>query len=440
MAGPITLDVYVNETHVGILGTNPEGLFIFTYLPDATPDHLVSLTMPVRAESYKWGRGGLHPYFRMNLPEGTKKDLVRQKLGSVAQVTDIALLAFTGQRTIGRVSCVPRGQPLSSTQDDLQVATLLASPNARELLLQHLEAGVTEGVSGVMPKLLRDDKATTATEEYIVKTGRPDLPGLSINEYLCLRAAARAGLAVPETFLSDDGEVLAIRRFDHPAPGLTLGVEDFCSLQGNDPESKYDGSLENLAARLKDYVRPQHFNENATRLFKLLLLNYAIHNADAHLKNFALTYTSPDDVALAPVYDILTVTAFPTYATNIPGLTLEGKKVWACGKSLHKYAAQRLQLTATARADALESVTDALDITFKDVREYADRYPYFRPAAKRMVDEWEKGLAGIQPAANTRVSKTGDVRASLGMSEVDPAEMKVNAYKNLDGAFSHKAR
>ncbi|MFZ4536112.1 type II toxin-antitoxin system HipA family toxin [Propionivibrio sp.] len=440
MAEPVSLDVYVGESRVGVLGANPEGLFIFTYLPETPPELLVSLTMPVRAESYKWGRGGLHPYFRMNLPEGAKKDLIRQRLGALAQVTDIGLLAFTGQRTIGRVSCVPQGQPLASILDNLQVATLLASPNSRELLLQHLEAGVTEGVSGVMPKLLRGDKTTMTTEEYIVKTGRPDLPGLSINEYLCLRAAARAGLVVPETFLSDDGEVLAIRRFDRPAAGPTLGVEDFCSLQGNDPESKYDGSLENIAARLKDYVPPKHFFENATRLFKLLLLNYAIHNADAHLKNFALTYTSLADVALAPVYDILTVTAFPTYATNIPGLTLEGKKVWACGKSLHKYAAQRLQLSPTVRADALYRVTDALQNTFKDIQVYAEKYPFFRPAAKRMMDEWEKGIAGIQPTASARVLPPGDVRALLGMSNLEPEHKESNAYKNPDGAFSHKAR
>ena len=440
MAETIVLDVYVDEARVGVLGANPEGLFVFTYLPETPPDQLVSLTMPVRAESYKWGRGGLPPYFRMNLPEGAKKDLVRQRLGAVALVTDIALLAFTGQRTIGRVSCVPQGQSLSTIQDKLQVATLLASPNARELLLQHLEAGVTEGVSGVMPKLLRDDKTTTTTEEYIVKTGRPDLPGLSINEFLCLRAAACAGLTVPETYLSDDGDVLAIRRFDHPAAGVTVGVEDFCSLQGNDPESKYDGSLENIAARLKDYVPPQHFNENANRLFKLLLLNYAIHNADAHLKNFALTYTSLADVALAPVYDILTVTAFPTYASNIPGLTLEGKRVWACGKSLHKYAAQRLQLSSAARADALGRVTDALHQTFPDIQTYADKYPFFRPTAKRMVDEWEKGLVGILPTATSRVPQPGHIRASLGMSDIDPGNKKANAYKNQDGAFSHKVR
>lgn len=440
MAEPIALDVYVSETRVGVLTSTPEGLYVFTYLPEIPPEKLVSLTMPVRAESYKWGSGGLHPFFQMNLPEGTKKNLLQEKLGSLTAVTDFGLLALTGQRTIGRVRCVPQGQTLQTDQDDLQVAALLASPNAHELLMEHLEKGITEGVSGVMPKLLRNDKSTTATDEYIVKTGRPDLPGLAINEYLCLCAAQRCGLHVPEIQLSADGNVLAIRRFDRMADGGVLAVEDFCSLQGLGAESKNSGSLENIAARLKDYVPPEQFHENAIRLFKLLLLNYSIHNADAHLKNFALIYTAPDDVALAPVYDILTVTAYGEYAKNIPGLTLEGKKVWACGKSLHKFATQRLNLSAQIRAEALASVTSSLQATFPEIQVFAEKYPHFRETAKRMVDEWEKGIAGIQSTASARVPPPEDVRAALGMSDPDPARKSPNAYANPDGAFSHKAR
>jgi serine/threonine-protein kinase HipA len=440
MAEPSALDVYVSGTRVGVLTSTPEGLYVFAYLPETPPEKLVSLTMPVRAESYKWGRGGLHPFFQMNLPEGIKKAFLQEKLGSLTAVTDFGLLALTGQRTIGRVRCVPQGQTVQPGQDDLQVAALLASPNAYGLLMEHLEKGITEGVSGVMPKLLRNDKTTTATDEYIVKTGRPDLPGLAINEYLCLRAARRCDLHVPEIELSADGSVLAIRRFDRMADGGELAVEDFCSLQGLGPESKYSGSLENIAARLKDYVPPKQFHNNAIRLFKLLLLNYSIHNADAHLKNFALTYTKYDDAALAPVYDILTVTAYGDYAKNIPGLTLEGKKVWACGKSLHKFATQRLNLSAQVRAEALTSVTNALKATLPEIEACAEKFPHFREPAKRMIDEWEKGIAGIQPTASARVQRPGEVRASFGLSDPNTTTKSPNPYANPDGAFSHKAR
>ena len=440
MTNETALDVYVSETHVGVLTTTPEGLFVFTYLPNTPPDKLVSLTMPVRAESYKWGKGGLHPFFQMNLPEGTKKIVLQQKLGALTAVTDFGLLALTGQRTIGRVRCVPRGAAPPANQDDLQVAMLLASPNAQELLIAHLEQGITEGVSGVMPKLLRNDKSTTATEEYIVKTGRPDLPGLAVNEYLCLSTAKRCGLEVPEAALSVDGNVLAIRRFDRLPNGEEIAMEDFCSLQALGPESKYAGSLESIAARLKDYVATAHYHDNALKLFKLLLLNYAIHNADAHLKNFALVYSSQVNAAIAPVYDILTVTAYDEYAKNIPGLTLEGKRIWACGKALHKFASQRLGLSQHEQTEALASVTTALQETLPEIQSYAKKYPCFRETAKRMVDEWEKGIAGIQPTATARDISTGEIRAALGMSDPQPLGKSTNPYVNQDGAFSHKAR
>ena len=63
------LDVYVNERLVGVLGPAQGGAYAFTYLPGTPLEDLVSLTMPVRLESYTWSRG-LPPFFLMNLPEG----------------------------------------------------------------------------------------------------------------------------------------------------------------------------------------------------------------------------------------------------------------------------------------------------------------------------------------------------------------------------------
>ena len=57
-----------------------------------------------------------------------------------------------------------------------------------------------------------------------------------------------------------------------------------------------------------------------------------------------------------------------------------------------------------------------------------------------MVDEWEKGIAGIQPTASSRLRPSGEVRAFLGMSEASQTSKSINPYVNPDGAFSHKAR
>ena len=299
---------------------------------------------------------------------------------------------------------LPKGQPLTDARDDLQIATLLARAGSRERLLDYLETGITEGISGVMPKTLAL-KATATLSDYIVKTGRQDLPGLAINEYLCLEVARKAGLHVPQTTLSRDGEVLAIKRFDRTESGEWLGLEDFSALKGLDPVSKYRGSLEDIAKLLSIYVPQNRLSESASRLHKLLLLNYALRNADAHLKNIALTYTSTADVTLAPVYDVVTVTAYPDFRNDLPGLTLCGKKVWRSGKLLHQYGAVRLSLTGPQMATSVEEVSTAITETAPLVRQLVDSYPAFREignlyAAEGCAGHIDRASAGRPAAAD----------------------------------------
>jgi serine/threonine-protein kinase HipA len=433
------LDVYVKERLVGMLGPAAGGAYTFTYLPGTSLEDLVSLTMPVRLESYTWTRG-LPPFFLMNLPEGFQRDLVRAKLGPHAEVTDAGLLALTGNRTIGRVRVLPHGQPLTNATDELSLSTLLATSGSREHLLRYLKAGIADGVSGVMPKTLTE-KTTATLGEYIVKTGPASYPALAVNEYLCLEVARRAGLTVPTAELSRDGQVLVVRRFDRPESGEWLAVEDFCALKGLDPASKYSGSLEDLAKLLLTYVRGELQGENARKLYTLLLLNYAVRNADAHLKNFALTYTSAADVALSPVYDIVTVTVYPEHADDIPGLTVAGKKVWRAGKFLRQYGATRLSLTATQMNRCIEGVQAAITETASKVGELADAYPEFREIGKRMLTEWEQGALDITPNVTAK-SRAGEaLKDSVGLSDVgESRKSQKTVLRDRDRRFSHKSR
>ncbi|HKR42934.1 MAG TPA: type II toxin-antitoxin system HipA family toxin [Paraburkholderia sp.] len=393
------LDIYFNTTLVGTL-TEEAQRGVFTYLPCTSMSNVVSLLMPVRNASYIWP-GGIMPSFQMNLPEGFKKDLILQKLGPHADVSDFSLLALTGANTIGRVKAIPRGTQLNTARSTIDMATLLASSGSRDNLFKHLEAGITEGVSGVLPKTLASgkEKATVLTDEFILKTGPVDLPGLSVNEYLCLEVARNTELEVPETRLAEDGQVLAIRRFDLNADGTRLGVEDFCALKGMDPVRKYEGTIEDLAKLCNQYLGVDHRKDSKRKLFLLLLLNYALRNAGAHMKNYALTYTNGRDARLSPVYDIVTVTAYRRYQDDTPALPLKGKKVWCSGKALFEYGAARLSLSPTNMRAALKQVASAVKKVVPLVSEYAYRYPEFREVGGRMLDTWMQGLEDIKPDA-----------------------------------------
>ena len=63
------IKVWADRTEAGLLDRYRERGSSFVYLPDRTPRHAVSVTMPVRLSSWDISFG-LPPIFEMNLPEG----------------------------------------------------------------------------------------------------------------------------------------------------------------------------------------------------------------------------------------------------------------------------------------------------------------------------------------------------------------------------------
>lgn len=425
------LDVYVLDRQVGVLSDQGHQ-YVFNYLPGTPPNYLVSLTMPVRLESYVWQRS-LFPFFQQNLPEGYKKDMIRQRLGPHADVTDWGLLALTGTNVIGRVRVVPHGMAIDTPPSPIEVANILASADSQTSLLRYLNEGVLEGISGVMPKAL-NAKATIWTENAILKTGTQDIPGLAINEFLCLEVARVAGLNVPETVLSEDGQVLAIERFDRKH-GQPIALEDFCSIAAFDPVNKYKGSLERIVELHNEYVISTHRQESARQLYKLILLNYALHNGDAHLKNFALVYSDYDNAFLAPVYDVVTTSAYP-HLEDQPALTLQGKKVWWTGKQLRQLATTRLSLRARDLDETERCIHQAIDQTLPLVLQMMARYPYFRETGKRMVIEWNHGKKDITLVGKKRVKSESTVLDDIKLSDVKVQKKKNAAW--ADSPFTMK--
>jgi serine/threonine-protein kinase HipA len=409
------LDVYVLNHLAGHL-FDVDNRYVFTYLPNTSSEYLVSLTMPVRAESYVWQRG-LFPFFQQNLPEGYKKDSIRKRLGPHADVSDWGLLELTGNAGIGRVRIVPHGVSIKTEASHIDMAQILASPDSKERLLHYLNEGVLDGISGVMPKTMnRNEKTTIWTNDFILKTGTQNFEGLAINEYLCLETAKAAGLNVPQTALSEDGQVLAIARFDKQN-NQRIAVEDFCSIKAYDPVNKYKLSLEELAALHNEYLAPENQHESAKQLYKLIVLNYALHNGDAHLKNFALTYTHSEDAFIAPVYDIVTTSAYP-HLDDMPALTLQGKKAWWMGKQLRNYASTRLSLTQKEIDETEHSIHAAIDNTMPLILKMMAQFPYFKETGKRMIVEWTNGKNDITENAKKRTQSNNVVLNEMKLSEV----------------------
>ena len=195
-----------------------------------------------------------------------------------------------------------------------------------------------------------------------------------------------------------------------------MGSEDFCALQGLAPVRKYQGTIEDLAKLADTYFVAATRKESKQKLFLLLLLNCALRNADAHLKNYAVIYTNPLDARLAPVYDIVTVTAYPRYKNDIPALPLKGKRVWRVGQMRFQFGKARLSLTKTEMDAAYEQVVRAVRSVIPLVSQYAEQFPDFKEVAKQMLDAWAQGLEDIKDDAKPGKSVPTPLREQATLS------------------------
>jgi len=309
--------VLVN-TPQGLVGRlQREGEYVFAFDPQAGDLAAPALGMPRRVKPYL--HRSLHPVFQMNLPEGYVLEQLRQRLAKTTGMDPLLLLTVIGsQAPIGRLRFSAEGAAPVPAAPGESLAHLLASKGSKDLFARLVDTYVMRsGLSGVQPKVLVPEaaagplpsaeyKASLATAELIVKSGLGEFPGLAINEFFCMSVAKRAGLPVPEFYLSEDGELFVMRRFDRPADGRILGFEDMLVLAGRDTDQKYVGSYSQALKLLSLYCSPEHWAAARTQLFDMVALSCILGNGDAHMKNFGVLYEQvTGEVRMAPAYDIV---------------------------------------------------------------------------------------------------------------------------------------
>lgn len=391
-----TLAVWAADNRAGLLDRSTDHRqYVFTCDPFAEPpDAQVSLTMPIRLES--WLSRDLHPIFQMNLPEGALLEAVRRAIAKLAGEDDLTILRVTGGNQVGRnrFSLAGEDSPgIVETKESLD--DLLTYPDTTELFHDLVaKYALRSGVSGVQPKVLLEatDRASATIGSYIVKAWGADYPQLAANEYFCMTAAKRGGLPVPEFHLSENGGMFIMKRFDFADDGSQMGFEDMCCLQALGTNQKYGSTYERVAKSIKDFVSTEFRQQARKQFFATLVLSSIVKNGDAHLKNFGVLYERPGtSVRLAPVYDVVTTVAY--IPKDVPALALDGTKKWWSWKMLEKFALTHLGLTAGMARQIREEVADAVNSTMGMLSEYKKDHPEFRSVGEKMLAAWELGLS-----------------------------------------------
>jgi serine/threonine-protein kinase HipA len=128
----------------------------------------------------------------------------------------------------------------------------------------------------------------------------------------------------------------------------------------------------------------------------MLLLTYALHNADCYAKNLALLYSSEADVRLLPVYDLLTTVVYSCYQNQTLGIAFLGKKTCAPGKKLKNFIALEFGIPLRGQIPLIESICEALPTTPLTVREAIRQHSGFRDLGKHMLLAWDEGIQTLR--------------------------------------------
>jgi serine/threonine-protein kinase HipA len=271
-------------------------------------------------------------------------------------------------------------------------------------------------------------RATVLQHDLIVKSGGRDYPHLTENEFLCMDAARRAGIRVPNFWLSEDNGLFVMERFDlqsnpqanqqagagseynakqvgvgYFAKAKQLGFEDMSVLMDKSPDAqghyKYLGSYENIVRVIRAYCRGGEGLASSQRFFEYLALCVMVRNGDAHLKNFGLLYEHPSaetSPTLAPLYDVVTTTVYRyrDYRSERPlidrtlALKLNKEKRYPSRLELLKFGADVCHVRDPAQV--IERIASAMSATLLAHRDRIDG-----SFLQQLTREWDGGRLAV---------------------------------------------
>jgi serine/threonine-protein kinase HipA len=301
--------------------------YAFAYTDTA---RAISLSLPTAQTEFKPVES--RPFFEALLPEGAVRDQIAGQL-KLAAGDSYGLLAALGRDCAGALQIVESKRMSDAPDvlwlDDGAMDQFIADLPSHPLGLTAEDGRLRLSLAGVQRKavVIRDAEGRFGRplngmpSTHILK---PDLaeggyPAIAINEYFCMRLAARCGLNVAAVELATfaDRPCLVVERFDRDRsaqPARRPHQEDLCQALGLTPDFKYqlpDWRLPSFLA-LADLLDRHGARPGADRLAaaEAAVFHFLVGNSDVHAKNMALLH-EPDGIRLAPLYDVVSTCAYP---------------------------------------------------------------------------------------------------------------------------------
>lgn len=408
-----TLNAWIADRLIGNFSESPQadGTFVYAFeYADPAEKDIVSLTMvPISGEQIFTSRVFPSP-FDMILPEGDRRARI-EEARKILRTDSFSLLAFVGANPVNRVRFLAEGETPSDNPPRLPTPKEIAGSSQGRILFDELleSTDLRQGIAGVQPKILgspsprklSDDPRQSRGSTHLLKSSTDRFPFLAANEQACLDIFADAGVAVPKTTLSGDGELLLVERFDLRAEGTLSGFEEAAALMGETSASKYQRDYGTMIETLCEFVSPQEQRQVRATLVKCLLLNHLLGNGDAHLKNFGVVYDDAAHVTLAPAYDC--VSTLPYIPNDIPALALSFEwlsKAWWPRAKIEEFALQYGSLSHADSRHLIEECCAAVVRGTKNVSRLGNEIAGFGSLASRLASLWIQRVDSFRAEAS----------------------------------------
>src|SRR5271167_3254184 len=160
------IKIWTDAADAGLLDRHGERGSTFAYSHDAPPTREVSVTMPLRLESWSVPFG-LLPIFEMNLPEGVLRERLRLAFAkATGSFDEFDLLGVVGRSQVGRIRYTGHRERLQEDVPFQSVDEILDHRRGGDLFRYLIEKfAAFSGISGVQPKVLvRDEAAFSALD------------------------------------------------------------------------------------------------------------------------------------------------------------------------------------------------------------------------------------------------------------------------------------
>ena len=332
-----SLNVFLNDKHIGILEKDGNGGIIFLYSSNA--DRILSLSLPIQKAPFenKQCRG----FFNGLLPESEHTRITIGKKYGINPKNDFSILQAIGYDCAGAVSFFDSSDEQISSkylQETYEIDYTPLADNELEKFINELpQKPLATGVEDMRLSLAGvQDKTSVIVVDGQIEIPKSNVPTSHIlkpaingfnetieNEFICIKAAKALGINVPDVKIgyANKTKYFLIQRYDREIINnkiKRIHQEDFCQASNIPSVYKYQSEGGVDFKRCFEILRATSQPAVAINQFiQLMIFNYLIGNNDAHGKNFSILHYDNGEIKFAPAYDILCSQVYPELSNKM---------------------------------------------------------------------------------------------------------------------------